>query len=57
MLTEVALLVVQLRTADVPAAMLLGCAVNAIVGFSPGVTTLTTVEDSVLPPAPVAIAV
>ena len=57
MLTEVALRVVQLRTADVPAAMLLGCALNTIVGFWPGVTTLTTVEDSVLPPAPVAVAV
>jgi hypothetical protein len=32
MLTEVALLVVQLKTEDAPATMLLGCALNETVG-------------------------
>jgi hypothetical protein len=56
MLTEMALLVVQFSVADVPTSMLLGCALNATVGFCSGVTTLTTVEDSVFPPGPVAVA-
>jgi hypothetical protein len=33
MLTEVALLELQLRREDAPAVMLLGCALKAIVGF------------------------
>jgi hypothetical protein len=57
MLTEVALLVVQFSTAEAPETMLLGCALKAIVGFCAEVTTLTTVEDSLLPPGPVAVAV
>jgi hypothetical protein len=56
MLTDVALLVLQFSIADVPATTLLGCALNATVGFCSGVTTLTTVEDSVFPPGPVAVA-
>ena len=51
MLTEVALLVVQFSVAEMPATMLLGCALNATVGFCSEVTTLTTVEDSVCLPA------
>jgi hypothetical protein len=57
MLTEVALSVVQFRMVDAPAAMLLGCALNATVGFRSELTTLTTVEDSALPVGPVAVAV
>ena len=57
MLTEVALVVVQLRTADEPGAMVLGWALKTIVGCGPEVVTLTTVEDWVVPPGPVAIAV
>jgi hypothetical protein len=59
MLTEVTLLVVQLKTADAPAAMLLGCALNETVGggFCVDPVTVTTVEDAVVPPAPVAVAV
>jgi hypothetical protein len=56
MLTDVALLVLQFSIADVPATTLLGCALNATVGFCSEVTTLTTVEDSVFPPGPVAVA-
>ena len=56
-LTDVALLEVQLRTDDAPATMLLGCALRAIEGFAPDVVTLTTVEDRVVPPGPVAVAV
>jgi hypothetical protein len=57
MLTEVALLAVQLRAVDAPGAMVLGCALNATVGFGPEVVTLTTVEDSAFPPGPAAVAV
>ena len=57
MLTEVALVVVQLRTAEAPAAMVLGCALKETVGFGPDVVTLTIVEDAVVPPGPVAVAV
>lgn len=57
MLTEVALPVVQLRTVDVPGAMLLGCAVKVMVGVGPEVVTFTTVADAVVPPGPVAVAV
>jgi hypothetical protein len=45
MLTGVALVVVQLRTAVAPGATMLGCALKAIVGLGPEVVTLTTVED------------
>jgi len=45
MLTEVALVVVQLSADDAPATILLGCALNVIVGFAVDVVTLTTVED------------
>jgi hypothetical protein len=57
MLTEVALVVVQLKTAEAPGAMLLGCAPKETVGFGPEVVTLTTVEDAVVPPGPAAVAV
>jgi hypothetical protein len=48
MLTEVALVVVQLRTAVAPGVIVLGCALNVIVG--PEVVTLTTVGGAVDPP-------
>ena len=57
MLTEVVLVVVQLRTADAPGAMMLGWALKTTVGGGPEVVTLTTVEDWVVPPGPVAVAV
>ena len=57
MLTEVVLVVLQLRTVDAPGAMLLGCALKVIVGVGPEVVTFTTVEDAVVPPGPVAVAV
>jgi hypothetical protein len=57
MLTEVALVVVQLKTADEPGAMLLGCALRVTVGFGPEVVTLTTAEDMLVPPGPAAVAV
>ena len=57
MLTDVALLVDQLRTAEAPGATLLGCALKVIVGVWPDVVTLTTVEDFVVPPGPAAVAV
>jgi hypothetical protein len=37
--------------------MLLGCALNATVGFGAETITLTTVEEAVVPPGPVAVAV
>ena len=37
--------------------MVLGCALNVIVGGGPEVVTLTTVDATVVPPGPVAIAV
>jgi hypothetical protein len=57
MLTDVVLVVVQLRTAAAPGAMVLGCALNVIVGAEPEVVTLTSVEAALLPAAPVAVAV
>jgi hypothetical protein len=57
MFTAVALVVVQLRTAVAPLTMLLGCALNVTAGFSPEVITLTSAEDSVFPPGPLAVAV
>ena len=58
MFTEVALVVVQLRVAVAPLVMLLGCALNEIVGgvFCPDVT-VTVVFDTAVPPGPVAVAV
>src|SRR5579872_4659465 len=57
MFTEVVLVVAQLRTADAPGAMVLGCALKTTVGAGPAVVTLTTVDDRVVPPGPVAVAV
>jgi hypothetical protein len=57
MLTEVVLVVVQLRTAEAPGEMLLGWALKEIVGFVPDAVTFTTVEDTVVPPRPAAVAV
>jgi len=45
MLTEVALLLVQLSAAELPAAMLLGCALNVSAGFCAELVTLTTALD------------
>jgi len=45
MLTEVALLLVQLRAAELPAAMLLGCALKVSAGFCAELVTLTTALD------------
>jgi len=57
MLTEVALVEVQLRTDDAPATMVLGCALSVTAGGGPVVVTLTTIEDTVVPAEPMAVAV
>jgi hypothetical protein len=58
MFTEVALVLVQLRTAVAPTAIVLGCALNVIVGAEPeDAVTLTTVEAAALPADPLAVAV
>jgi hypothetical protein len=56
MLTEVALVVVQLRTAVPPLGIVLGCALIEIVGggFE---DTVTVVLDTAVPPGPAAVAV
>lgn len=65
MLTEVALLVDQFRTADPPIGMLSGCAPKLIVGVGGGLggvgpgdeVTLITADDWLCPPGPVAVTV
>lgn len=56
MFTELALVVVQLRTAVPPLGIVLGCALIEIVGggFE---DTVTVVLDTAVPPGPVAVAV
>src|SRR5580704_295631 len=58
MLTEVALVVVQLRTAVAPLAIVLGLALKEIVGG--GIcddVTVTVAGNATVPPGPVAVAV
>src|SRR5579872_1657656 len=58
MLTEVEFVDVQARVEAAPAAIVLGCAVKVMAGTGDaGPLTLTTVEDVVAPPGPVAVAV
>ena len=56
MFTEVALVVVQLRTDVAPLVMLLGWVLKEIVGGG-FLDTVTVVVDAAVPPGPVAVAV
>lgn len=56
MFTEVALVVVQLRTEVPPLVMVFGLALNEIVGGGL-LDTVTVVEEAAVPPGPVAVAV
>ena len=57
MFTEVALVVVQLRTAVPPAGMVLGWALREIVGGFCAAVTVTMVFEVAVPPGPIAVAV
>lgn len=54
MLTELALVVVQLRVTVAPLSIVSGCALKEIVGVG---TTVTVADDAAVPPDPVAVAV
>jgi carbonic anhydrase/acetyltransferase-like protein (isoleucine patch superfamily) len=49
-----ALVVVQLRVTVAPLSIVLGCALKEIVGVG---SAVTVVDDAVVPPGPVAVAV
>jgi hypothetical protein len=56
MLTEVVLVVVQLRAVEFPLMIVLGCALKVTVGAAVPPFTVTTVEALLLPLGPVAVA-
>lgn len=55
--TEVALVALQLKTADAPLAMVAGCAVRVMEGCCGGpAITVTRIEEVTAPPGPAAVA-